>query len=252
MALISIVVPVYNAGAYIGQTMDMVLGQTFTDWELLLVDDGSTDDSVQVMEEKRASCPEPDRIRILLQGKNLRAAAARNRGIREARGRYIAFLDADDIWYPEKLEKELAFIREKDAAFVCHAYAFGDEEARPTGRIVHVESEMTWRKALTRTTIFTTTVMFDMEKLSREEVEFPACVSEDTALWWSLLRKGYICYGLNEVLAIYRRPATSLSSDKVEAVRRIWYLYREREHLSIPASALCFVGWACRATLRRL
>ena len=112
--------------------------------------------------------------------------------------------------------------------------------------------ELTYDMALTRTIIFTSTVMFDMEKMSREEIMMPHCPSEDTALWWQLLRNGYTAYGLDKNLAVYRRPAKSLSSNKLVALERIWYLYREREHLSLIRSVFCFIGWAYRATARRL
>ena len=116
--LLSIVTPVYNAENYILETIRMVLKQTYQNWELLLVNDASTDRSVQVIEDYLAKNPDP-RIHLLQQEANNGAAAARNRGIAEARGRYLAYLDADDIWLPEKMEKELSFMEEKQAAFVC-------------------------------------------------------------------------------------------------------------------------------------
>lgn len=249
--LLSIVTPVYNAENYILETIRMVLKQTYQNWELLLVNDASTDRSVQVIEDYLAKNPDP-RIHLLQQEANNGAAAARNRGIAEARGRYLAYLDADDIWLPEKMEKELSFMEEKQAAFVCCSYEFGDENARGTGRIVHVLPEMTYRKALSRTIIFTTTVLFDLTKLTKEQIYMPLVKSEDTASWWSILRQGYTVYGLDEVLAIYRRPKKSLSSNKLEAMKRIWNLYRKQEHLGILPSAWYFCFWAWRATMRRI
>ena len=249
--MISIVVPVYKAQDFIAETIRMVCAQTYEDWELLLVDDASPDGSRAAAEEEILRHPDR-RIRLLPLEKNGGAAAARNYGVSKAQGRYIAFLDADDLWHPEKLERELAFMQEKNAAFACHSYEFGDENGKGTGRYVRVLPDMTYRQALTRTIIFTSTVMFDLEKLSKEQIRMPACESEDTALWWELLRTGVHAYGLDEVLAVYRRPRVSLSSDKGRAVRRIWYLYREREKLSVPRAALCFAGWAFRAAARRL
>ena len=145
--MISIVTPVYNAASFIRQTMEMVQNQTYEDWELILVDDGSKDRSVEVIEEYLLRNPDP-RIRLINKGCNEGAALTRNRGIREAKGRYIAFLDADDVWLPEKLETQMKFMEEKKAGFVFSGYEFGDEEAVGTGRIVHVPSTLNYKKAL--------------------------------------------------------------------------------------------------------
>ncbi len=253
--LVSIIVPVYNAGNYIEETIAMVKAQTYEDWELILVDDCSKDESKKRIEACMSSeeCNgETGRIRLITKEENEGAAQARNTGIEAARGRYIAFLDADDLWMPDKLEKELAFMKEKQAAFVCSAYEFGDEQARGTGRIVHVPPVLTYEKALSRTVIFTSTVLLDTKKTGREIIRMPKVKSEDTATWWKLLRGGFTAYGLDEVLAIYRRPAGSLSSNKLEAVGRIWNLYRRQEELSLWKSICNLIPWAFRAARRRI
>lgn len=249
--LISIITPVYNAGSYIEETLHMVEKQTYGNWELILVDDCSSDNSRQVI-RSYMDARKDERIQLIEKEVNEGAAMARNTGIDAAKGRYIAFLDADDIWMPEKLSTELAFMKEKQAAFVCTAYEFGDERARGTGKIVHVPPVLTYKKALSRTVIFTTTVMLDRCKTGTELIHMPVVKSEDTALWWKLLKNGFPVYGLDEVLAIYRRPAKSLSSNKFEAIKRIWYLYRKQEELSVIQSAWYFGFWALRATLRRI
>lgn len=248
--LISIIVPVYNAGAYIRETISMVAAQTYESWELLLVDDGSEDDSREKIRESMESGDV--RIRLIEKQKNEGAARARNAGIEASKGRYVAFLDADDLWMPDKLEKELAFMKEKQAAFVFTAYEFGDEDAKRTGKVVNVPPSLTYFKALSRTVIFTTTVMLDTERTGRELIRMPEVKSEDTATWWRILKNGFTAYGLNEVLAVYRRPARSLSSNKLEAIRRIWNLYRKQEKLSLWYSVYNFFFWAVRATMRRL
>lgn len=248
--MVSIIVPVYNAGAYIEKTIAMVKAQTYGDWELLLVDDCSKDDSRQKI---RACIGEGDaRIRLIEKKQNEGAARARNTGIDAAKGRYIAFLDADDLWMPDKLEKELAFLEERQAAFVFSAYEFGDEKGVGTGKMVHVPSELTYFKALSRTVIFTSTVLLDTGKTGHELIRMPEVKSEDTATWWKILRNGFTAYGFDEVLVIYRRPAKSLSSNKLEAIRRIWNLYRKQERLSLPYSVYNLFFWALRATLRRI
>ena len=147
--LVSIIVPVYNAGAYIEETIRMVEKQTYQEWELILVDDCSSDNSKAVIEEylqKRNSLEESMRrqeIRLLVKQQNEGAAMARNTGMEAAKGRYIAFLDADDIWLSKKLSKEMTFMEKQQASFVFSAYEFGDENAKGTGKIVHVPEKLT-------------------------------------------------------------------------------------------------------------
>lgn len=246
--LVSIIIPVYNAEQYIGETMESVQAQTYENWELLLIDDGSKDSSCHIIEEYAGK---DKRIR-LIRKENEGAAKARNTGVTEASGDYVAYLDADDLWVPEKLEKEVAFSKEKDAAFCFTGYEFADENGKETGKIVRVPDTLTYTQALKNTTIFTSTVLFDLRKLTKEDIMMPVVKSEDTALWWKVLKKGYTAYGLNENLVKYRRVANSLSSDKIEAIRRIWFLYRKQEGLSVIKSAYYFVFWAIRAVLRRV
>ncbi len=248
---VSIVVPVYHAERFIEATLDSVLAQTYTDWELLLVVDGKEDPTIPVIEAYRERTKEL-RIRLLVQESNKGAALARNRGVQEAKGRYIAYLDADDLWRPQKLERELDFMKEKEAAFAFTGYEFADENAVGTGKVVRVPQRLTYHKALKNTTIFTTTVMFDTQRIEKSQLEMPNMKSEDTALWWRVLRSGYDAYGLDENLVYYRRPGKSLSSNKLEAIRRIWNLYRKAERLSIPYSCYNFCFWAITAVWRRV
>lgn len=270
--VVSIIVPVYRAEDYIAETIAMVIRQTYREWELLLIEDCSPDNSAEVIRAilgdyrcsplsvRQRGIRSADeytdgtgrRIVLVCKAKNEGAAAARNTGLDMARGRYIAFLDADDVWNPAKLERELGFIQDRKAGFVFTSYEFGDERARPTGKVVHAPGELTYRQALSRTVIFTSTVMFDRNIIPADLMRMPEVESEDTATWWQILREGYKAYGLDETLAVYRRPPKSLSSNKFAAVRRIWNLYRSREKLSVLSSARYFVLWAYRACVRRL
>lgn len=249
--LVSIIVPVYNVEKFIRETMDSVLAQTYPHWELLLVEDGSGDSSAEVIETYIKEKQET-RIRLIRQPSNQGAAKARNRGVQEAGGRYLAYLDADDLWAPEKLERQLRFMTEKGAAFSFTGYEFADENGVGMGKIVRVPETLHYRQALSNTTIFTTTVMFDTHRISRELLEMPVVKSEDTALWWKVLRMGYTAYGLDENLVKYRRPGRTLSSNKLEAIRRIWNLYRRVEGLSLVRSMWHFCFWAARAVWRRV
>lgn len=245
--LVSVIIPVHNAEKFIKETVQSVLDQTYRDFELILVDDNSKDKSIEIIREI-----DDERI-VIVEGKKCgSAAAARNAGVEVAKGRYITYLDADDLWRKDKLERTLNHLVSNNAAFVFTSYEFGDEEAKPTGKIVKVPAKLDYKHALTRTVIFTSTVMFDMNRLSKEDIYMPLVKSEDTALWWRILRGGVIAYGLNENLVTYRRSSNTLSSNKLEAMKRIWFLYRKMEGLSVIKSAFCFTGWAFRAVARRV
>ena len=247
--MISIVVPVHNAEKFLEETIKSVMAQTYTDWELLLVDDCSKDASKTIASGYEAM---DKRIRLIALEENVGAAKARNVGIRESKGAYLAFLDADDIWVKEKLERELKFMKEKQAAFVFSGYEFADEQAVGTGKIVKVPETINYKQALKNTTIFTSTVLFDRSKIDKELLLMPDVKSEDTATWWQILKTGIEAYGLNENLVLYRRSANTLSSNKFEAIKRIWYLYRKVEKLNIFSSCYNFIGYAVRAVLRRV
>lgn len=249
--LVSIIVPVYNVEKVIKETMDSVLAQTYPHWELLLVEDCSKDNSAGIIMDYIAEKGD-NRIRLIRQPSNQGAARARNRGLKEARGRYISYLDADDLWIPEKMEKQIKFMERKDAAFSFTGYEFADENGIGLGKIVRVPESLSYTQALSNTTIFTTTVMFDTQKISKDLLEMPEIKSEDTALWWKVLRTGYVAYGLDENLARYRRAGRTLSSNKLVAIWRIWNLYRKAEGLSLIRSMWHFCFWAARAVWRRI
>jgi teichuronic acid biosynthesis glycosyltransferase TuaG len=252
--MVSIVIPVYNAEKYIAETIKSVLAQTYSDWELILVDDGSTDETIARITDVLLVVPDKVRehIYVIHKEQNEGAAAARNTGLHKAKGRYLAFLDGDDLWLADKLEKQLAFMEKTGAAFSFTGYEFGDEKAVSTGRAVHVPPTLNYREALSRTVISTITVLFDMTVISKELLEMPPIKSEDTATWWRILRSGHTAYGLDEVTAIYRRYPHSLSADKLEAIRRIWNLYRRQEGLGLPYSLWNLAFWAVRAAWRRI
>ncbi len=249
--LISIIVPVHNVRNYIIQTIESVRAQSYTNWELILTEDCSTDGTRELLAQYLEEISD-DRIRVIWLDENVGAAAARNLGVEQSRGRFVAYLDADDLWAEDKLLRQLKFMRETNAAFCFGNYEFADENGRGTGKVVHVPASLSYKRALRNTTIFTSTVMLDTEQIKRSEIRMPDIRSEDTALWWRLLRTGYTAYGFQETLVLYRRPATSLSSNKLSAVKRIWDLYRKSEKLSVLYSCYNFFFWAFRAVRRRI
>lgn len=249
--LVSIIVPVYNVKKYIVATIESVLAQTYTNWELLLIEDGSTDGTKELIEQYLQEHPD-NRICFHIIEENIGAAAARNYGMDISKGRFVTYLDSDDLWMPDKLQKQVAFMMEKQAAFSFTGYEFADASGAGTGKVVEVPETINYKQALQNTTIFTSTVMFDTTLLPKSELHMPHVKSEDTALWWRILRGGMLAYGLQENMVRYRRIGNSLSSNKIEALRRIWNLYRKEEKLSIPFSAYNFCFWAWRAVKRRV
>ena len=247
--MVSIVVPVYNAERFLPETIGLVQKQTYRDWELILVDDCSSDNGAAIV---RQYAKDDTRIRLIQQEVNAGAARSRNLGISQANGRYLCFLDADDIWTSQKLEKELVYMKEKKAAFVFTGYEFADAKGEGLGKIVHVPETISYEQALKNTTIFTSTVMIDRDKIADTDIYMPQIASEDTATWWHILKKYQIGYGLDENLVRYRRTEGTLSSNKLVAIQRIWGLYRRQEKLSWCKSMYCMFFWAFRAVLRRV
>jgi teichuronic acid biosynthesis glycosyltransferase TuaG len=248
-SLVSIIIPVYNASIFLDETIKTIQNQTYTNWEAIFIDDCSTDNSEEIIKKYRIK---DERIKLYKNETNSYAAITRNKGIDESLGRYIAFLDADDLWVPCKLEKQIAFMLQRDCAFSFTSYEFADENGNPNGKKVHVPNSLSYIQALKNTIIWTSTVMFDMREFSKEQIYMPDVKSEDTACWWKVLKNINHAYGLDEVLSFYRRTNSSLSSDKKEAVRRTWNLYRNVENLGFSKSAYYFGNYAYKATRKRV
>lgn len=246
--LVSIIVPVHNAEKFIADTIACIKSQTYENWELILVDDGSVDASAQVILPYLTD----ERISLITIGKASGAANARNMGLAASKGRFITFLDADDIWFEKKLAAQLAFMEEKNCAFSFTSYEFATADGIGVDKIVRVPGTITYRQAIKNTTIFTSTVMFDTQKMDKRLIEMPNVPSEDSATWWQILRTGIIGYGLDDALTLYRRSEGTLSSNKLTAIRRIWNLYRNVEHFSLLYSCYCFCFYAVNAVFRRL
>ena len=246
--LVSIVVPIYNAERFLDDTINTVLNQSYEKWELLLINDCSSDNSKNVYEKYIKD----KRIKWFKIKKNSGPALARNKGIELSNGSFVCFLDADDLWDKNKLEKQIEFMSGNNSAFSFTGYEFADENGVPNGKKVFVPEKINYKQALKNTTIWTSTVMFDMRKLSKKNIYMPNVSSEDTACWWKVLKKVDYAYGLNEILSFYRRSSGTLSSNKFIAIKRIWNLYRNVEKLSFLYSLYCFIGYLTRAIIRRI
>ena len=253
---VSVIIPVYNAARYIDEAFFSVAAQTYPNWELILVDDASTDGSREYLKElaerSRRIPSLRGRIKLCLQACNTGPAAARNAGIRAAEGRFLAYLDADDLWKADKLEKQLEFMLRGGYAFSFTGYEFADQKGRRSGRAVRVPERLTYREALGNTTISTITVMLDREQIPEGLLIMPeASPREDTATWWRILRNGYVAYGMNEVLSVYRRHPDSHSANKWKAIRGTWRTYRQNEGMTVWSAGRYFTGYLFRAVKRR-
>lgn len=249
-SLISIVIPVYNAEKYIAEAIECILRQTYQNWELIFVDDSSADRSIEIIE---GYLQKDRRLHLYRLHVNSGPAIARNIGIMKAAGRYLAFMDADDLCSKDKLEKQLSFMQEKQCAFCYTGYCFADESGTTTGSVVHIPERLTYAQALKNTTISTITVMFDREKIPVELLHMPVNTSgEDTATWWRILRNGYDAYGIDEPLSTYRRYSGTRSSNKFRAVTGTWRMYRINEHIGLLRSIYYFCCYIKNAVKRRL
>ena len=237
--LVSIIMPLYNCGQYIEASIRSVLAQTYREWELLVVDDSSTDGSLQTALALQQDDP---RIRVLRQERRSGAATARNWALREARGRWIAFLDSDDQWEPAKLERQIAFMERHDYAFSYTTYQELNEHKQPIGKLVTGP----WR--ITRWGMYAfcwpgcLTVMYDVEKVGLVQIK-PIHKNNDYALWLKVIRKAD-CYLLDECLARYMRGRSGSITNHgyVALIKWHYFLFRHAEGMSAPASFLLMCG----------
>lgn len=229
--LVSIIMPSYNTGRVIAETIRTVLAQTYENWELIVVDDCSTDDTDAVV----ARFDDP-RIRYFKNESNSGAAVSRNRALREAKGRWIAFLDSDDLWQPEKLTKQIAFMEEKGCAFSYTNYSEINEDSTPRGVLV------TGPKRVTKAGMFAycwpgcLTVMYDATVVGLVQIE-DIKKNNDYAMWLKVCQKAD-CYLLDENLASYRKRSGSISNHGYLALIKWHYkLFCQAEHMGTVNAA---------------
>ena len=243
--LVSIITPSYKSERFISQTIESVLAQTYQNWEMIIVDDVSPDDSNEVIEEY---CKKDSRIKLIKLEKNSGPAVARNRAIEEAQGRYIAFLDADDLWMPEKLEKQLAFMTEHDLAFTYSSYDLMDEDGNDLGSFV-TKASISYEGMLKTCSVGCLTAIYDTEKLGK--VYMPLIRKrQDYGLWLKILKEIKTTKGMLEPLATYRILKNSVSSNKIKAAQYQWKIYREVEKLNLFHSVYYFAQYAYHGVMK--
>ena len=243
--IISIITPTHNAEATLAATLTSVQGQSFSQWEHILVDDASQDRTPDLLV---AYCARESRARFIGFEQNQGAAAARNAAMEEAQGRYIAFLDSDDLWLPDKLKLQLAYMREKDVAFSFTGYDKIDEDGVFL-RQVRAPLRQRYHDLLKNNTIGCLTAMYDTEKLGK--VMMPSIRKrQDLGLWLRLLKRTPHAYGMPDILAQYRVRPNSISSNKLNAAKYTWRLYREVEQMSALKAGYYFLHYALNGVVK--
>jgi teichuronic acid biosynthesis glycosyltransferase TuaG len=236
--LVSVITPTYNCAAFIGETIEAVLAQTYKNWEMIIVDDQSKDNTKEVV--KQYSDP---RIKYKKLEKNSGAAVARTEAMRLAEGQYMAFCDSDDLWMPEKLKCQLDFMNTHGYAFSCTAYEQIDETGKALNKVIQTRKKCNYNRMLLDCPVGNSTVMYDVSQMGKFEVPNIRKRNDD-ALWLQMLKKEKYIWGMPDVLMKYRIRRNSISSNKLKVIKYHWILYREIEHLSVLRSFF-HIGYWC-------
>lgn len=235
---ISIITPSYKSEKLIVQTIESVLKQTYKNWEMIVADDVSPDNSNDIIEEY---IKKDSRIKLIKLEKNSGPAIARNRAIREAKGRYIAFLDADDLWRPDKLEKQIKFMEEKNCALSYSSYETMTEEGKFLDKIIVSPLKLSYKDLLKTNYIGCLTAIYDTQKVGK--VYMPLINKrQDYGLWLKILKKTDFAYGLKEPLATYRLMSNSVSSNKFKLLKYNYLLFKKHEGFS-SLKAFYYLCW---------
>lgn len=245
MALVSIITPSHNSSQFIAKTIESVFLQSYPDWELIIVDDCSTDNSVEII---NSFIEQDSRIKLIQLSENSGAAIARNTAIEAAQGRYIAFLDSDDIWSSNKLEQQINYMQKNEIAFSYSAYEKVDEAGKVIGN-VGVPDKLGYTDLLKVCSIGCLTAIYDTKMLGK--VYMPLIRKrQDLGLWLRILKKIPYAYATPGILAQYRVRGDSISANKKVAAQYTWKLYREVEGLSLLRASYYFAHYAVNGVLR--
>ena len=241
--LVSIITPVYNKEQHVAEAIESVMAQNYAEWELILIDDASSDDSRQVI---RPFLDRDPKLRYIRLDRNEGAAYARNVGLEAARGRYVAFLDADDVWMPGKLEKQLDLMRSGGYGFSYTAIELIDEDGRVLKKKRKIAPVVDYLYLLCNTVIACSSVVLDRQIVGDVRMP-PVRKGQDFATWLSILRRGVKAYGIDEVYVKYRISRGSISSNKLGALRRTWNIYRNVEHIHLFPACFYFSMYVLNA-----
>lgn len=238
--LVSVIMPTYNASRYVGQALESVFAQTYHKLEIVIVDDHSSDNSVEIIEKCKKEHPE---ICFFPLEKNMGAGYARNKALEYANGQYVAFLDCDDEWMPDKLKRQVECIKEKGTSFCYAAIEMMDEEGKTIKKKRNIRETCDYKYLLHNTIIATSSVIVDRSAVGDFRMHLRRG-GQDYATWLNLLRDGTVAYGINEVLVRYRVTSNSLSSNKLASIRQVWEVQTQDEKINKIAALFhvcCFI-----------
>lgn len=235
--LISIITPTYNCAQFIGETIKSVINQTYTNWEMIIVDDASNDNTEEVVKSIK-----DERIKYIRLKENSGAATARNIAMENASGKFMAFLDSDDIWKKDKLEKQVKFMIDNNYNFTCTAYEKMNEKGDSLNKVFKPKKKADYNRILLDCPVGNSTVMYNVSNLGKFQVPNIRKRNDD-ALWLQILKKEKFIYGMPDILMKYRIRNNSISSNKLSLVKYHWYLYRKIEHLSVIRSVFHICWW---------
>jgi teichuronic acid biosynthesis glycosyltransferase TuaG len=247
--MVSIVTPSYNCSKYIAKTIESVTRQSYQNWEMIIVDDCSIDNSVEVIERIVGDNP---KIRLIKLEHNVGSAQSRNAALEVTSGRFIAFLDSDDIWYTDKLEKQVEFMLKRKAPISFTSYELIDENGASKNHIIHSVEKITQIDYLKNTIIGFSTSMIDIEMVGDNFRMRDIRTRQDASLWITLLGKGFIAQGIDEVLMKYRVHSQSISANKVKAAKQVWNLYFNLHRLGLLKSMYYFSFYVFNAIKKRI
>lgn len=244
--LISVIIPVYNCEKHIGKAIDSILGQTYGNFEIVLVDDCSKDDSAEIIKKYSAA---HNNVIYHKQETNQGAAVARNTALELAKGRYVAFLDSDDVWLPEKTEKQMRLMEDKEAKISYTAIEMIDEEDKLIKSKRKVKEKVTYKILLRNTVLATSTVIVDRKFFGDFRMPLRRG-GQDYATWLQLLRGGVTAYGINEALVRYRVCENSLSSNKFKSVKQVWQIQTVDEKINKFSAFFNVIGFCFHAFIK--
>lgn len=244
--LVSIITPTYNSAKYIAETIQSVQNQTFQDWEWIIIDDGSSDETEIIVNSLKEK---DNRIQFYKLEKNSGPAIARNTGIEKAKGNYMTFLDADDIWFPNFIENSIATINRTNVSFVFSSYRRSNENLEFVYSDFIVPNKVTYTDILKSNSISCLTAFLDIEKLGKKFMPIIR-KRQDMGLWLKYLKEIPYAYGIQEPQAIYRIRENSLSRKKSDLIKYQWQFYREVEKLTVFQSIYYMLHWMYRGFMK--
>jgi teichuronic acid biosynthesis glycosyltransferase TuaG len=244
--LVSIITPTFNSAKFIAETIQSVQNQTYQNWELIIVDDGSSDETVSIIQQIQKT---ETRIQLVIQPKNVGPAVTRNNGISLAQGKYLTFLDADDLWFPDFIQNSITSIQQTKVPFVFSSYRRADESLNFVYSDFIVPLKVTYTDILKSNSISCLTAFLDVAALGKKFMPI-IHKRQDMGLWLQYLKEIPFAHGIQEPKAIYRIRKNSLSRKKSDLIKYQWQFYREVEKLTVIQSIYYMGHWMVRGFLK--